>query len=67
MSLGEPANKPLTVGEVAEYLRVSRVTVWRWCKSGKLPAFKIGHEWRIDPQWLKAVLSERDEPQGPTD
>ena len=37
----------LTVAEVAQYLKVSRFTVWRWCKQGKLPAFKVGREWRI--------------------
>ena len=37
----------LTVKEVACYLRVSRVTVWRWCQSGMLPAHQLGRSWRI--------------------
>jgi len=37
----------LKTAEVAKYLRVSQATVLRWCASGKLPAFKIGREWRI--------------------
>lgn len=37
----------LTVKEVACYLRVSRVTVWRWCQSGLLPAHQLGRSWRI--------------------
>ena len=37
----------LTVKEVADYLRVSRVTAWRWCQQGLLPAFRIGRDWRI--------------------
>ena len=37
----------LTVKEVADYLRVSRVTVWRWCQEGVLPASRIGRNWRI--------------------
>ncbi|MFQ5613529.1 MAG: helix-turn-helix domain-containing protein [Anaerolineae bacterium] len=37
----------LTVSEVAAYLRVSRVTVWRWCQRGVIPAFQIGRTWRI--------------------
>ncbi len=37
----------LTVAEVAEHLRVSRVTVWRWCRKGILPAFQVGRVWRI--------------------
>ncbi len=37
----------LTVKEVAIYLRVSRVTVWRWCQQGTIPAFRVGRNWRI--------------------
>lgn len=37
----------LTVKEVADYLRVSRVTAWRWCQQGVIPAFRIGRNWRI--------------------
>jgi excisionase family DNA binding protein len=40
-------NELLTVKEVAEYLRVSRVTAWRWCQQGIIPAFRIGRNWRI--------------------
>jgi excisionase family DNA binding protein len=40
-------NELLTVKEVADYLRVSPVTAWRWCQQGLLPAFKIGRGWRI--------------------
>ena len=32
---------------VADYLRLSRTTVWRWCQSGELKAFKVGRGWRI--------------------
>jgi len=37
----------LTVAEAAAYLRVSRATLWRWCQEGRIPALKIGHEWRV--------------------
>ncbi|MEI7769983.1 MAG: helix-turn-helix domain-containing protein [Chloroflexales bacterium] len=37
----------LTVDEIADYLRVSRATICRWCGTGKLPAFKIGKSWRV--------------------
>jgi excisionase family DNA binding protein len=40
-------NELLTVREVAAYLRVSRVTAWRWCQQGVIPAFRIGRSWRI--------------------
>ena len=40
-------NDLMTVAEVADYFRVSRVTVWRWCQDGIIPAFRIGRNWRI--------------------
>ena len=40
-------NELLTVREVAAYLRVGRVTVWRWCKEGTIPACRVGRNWRI--------------------
>lgn len=48
----------LTVDEVAEYLRVHPITVQRWCRSGDLPAAKIGRAYRIrksdlDAWWAK--------------
>ena len=40
-------NDLLTVVEVATYFRISRVTVWRWCQQGILPAIRVGRGWRI--------------------
>ena len=37
----------LTAEEVAIYLRVSKTTICRWCKDGKLKAFRIGRGWRV--------------------
>ncbi len=47
----------LTVEEAAAYLRVSRATVWRWCKSRKVPAVKIGREWRILRRTLQDLVT----------
>ncbi|HMQ56457.1 MAG TPA: helix-turn-helix domain-containing protein [Anaerolineae bacterium] len=38
----------MTVLEAATRLRVSRSTVWRWCREGRFDsAFQIGRTWRI--------------------
>src|SRR5262245_42661358 len=42
-----PAEEVLTVDEVARYLRVHPMTVQRWCRTGELPAAKIGRAYRI--------------------
>jgi len=41
-------SKIMTVSEVAEYLRVHSTTVYRLLKQGKLPAFKVGSDWRFN-------------------
>jgi excisionase family DNA binding protein len=38
------ATRLLTVGEVADYLRVSRSTTFRPVKRYELPAFKVGFD-----------------------
>ena len=47
----------LTIAEVAGYLKLSRRTAWRWCKSGRLPAAKVGHQWRIARSDLENFVS----------
>ena len=49
-------NELLTVKEVATYLRVSRVTVWRWCQQGVIPASQVGRNWRIHRKDLLHLL-----------
>ncbi len=44
----------LSVEEVAEYLGVGQVTIYRWCREGRLPCLKIGKSWRI----RRAVLED---------
>lgn len=52
----------LTVREVADYLRVSRVTVWRWCQEGTIPASRIGRNWRIRRDDLIQLLDDGRSP-----
>jgi excisionase family DNA binding protein len=42
----------LTVEEAAEYLRVSRSTIYRLLKSHQIPAFKIGSDWRFNREQI---------------
>ena len=49
--------------EVAGYLGVGQVTVYRWCREGSLPCVKIGRRWRIRRGALEEFVrkSERSE------
>ena len=46
----------LTVEEVAELVRVSRMTVYRWVRAGELPAVRVGRSFRIPQDALDAFL-----------
>jgi excisionase family DNA binding protein len=48
----------LTIGEVAEILRVHPTTIYRLVKRGVLPGFKIGGNWRVDKGSFYLFLSE---------
>ncbi|MDE0572320.1 helix-turn-helix domain-containing protein [Demequina sp. B12] len=37
----------LTVAEVAQLLRVSRMTVYRWVHAGEIPAVQFGRSYRV--------------------
>ncbi len=48
----------LTIQEVADYLKVSRSTVWRWCQQGNLAAFKAGRGWRVRRTEVERMMNE---------
>lgn len=47
-----------TIEEIAELLKVSYLTVFRWVKAGKLTAYKVGKQYRIDVQDLNNFLEK---------
>jgi excisionase family DNA binding protein len=53
-------NEILTIEEVAAYLRLSPQTIYRWAQEKRIPAAKLGKEWRfrrsIIDQWLDAQI-----------
>ena len=55
----------LTAKEVAEYLNIHPLTVHRYAREGKIPAFKIGTDWRFHKRyiekWIKQKVSSNTE------
>jgi excisionase family DNA binding protein len=55
--------KVMTMDEVAEYLRVHRTTIYRLIKRHKIPAFRVGKNWRFNIEdvnrWLQQKKSRR--------
>lgn len=46
----------LTVAEVAEIMRVSKMTVYRLVHSGELPAVRVGRSFRVHEKAVKHYL-----------
>ncbi|WP_293782154.1 helix-turn-helix domain-containing protein [uncultured Aeromicrobium sp.] len=48
----------LTVAEVAERMRVSKMTVYRLVHSGELEAIRVGRSFRVSEQALSDYLAK---------
>lgn len=46
----------LTVDQVAQYLKIDKFTVYRLVAQRKLPAFKVGNQWRFKRKMIEAWL-----------
>ena len=50
-------DKLLTLQEISQLLRVNRATIYRMARSNKIPASKVGRQWRFEDklitQWLR--------------
>jgi excisionase family DNA binding protein len=57
MSAGGPRVRYLTVAEVAEVMRLSRMTVYRFVQRGDLPAVRVGRSYRVPADALEAYLA----------
>ena len=51
----------MTTKEIAKYLGVHEMTVYRWLKKGVLPGFKIGGRWRSKKDLLDSYLVKQME------
>lgn len=55
----------MTVKEVAKYLRLHETSIYRMCKSGTIPCYKVGNGWRFKKseieKWFYAQVGEEEE------
>lgn len=59
-------NAIMTIGEVADYLKVTERTIYRLAGAKQIPAFKVGGSWRFSKVdidgWIKRQSMEAIEP-----
>jgi excisionase family DNA binding protein len=53
-----PDNEVMTAKDVAEYLKLKERTVNNLAMKGKLPAVKIGRQWRFRKSQIDALFAE---------
>jgi PTS system nitrogen regulatory IIA component len=53
----------MTIEEVAKYLKMKPQTIYTWAQNGKIPAAKIGKEWRFRrsllDEWFNQHIDEK--------
>ena len=54
----------MTIKDVAGYLGVHPMTIYKYAKAGKLPAFKIGSDWRFHRKYIDAWIAEQVKKNG---
>jgi len=56
----------MTIEEVARYLKMKPQTIYTWAQKGKIPAAKIGKEWRFKKElidaWFNQHIDEKFQP-----
>jgi excisionase family DNA binding protein len=49
----------MTAKEVADYLNLHTLTVHRFAREGKIPAFKIGTDWRFHKKYIERWIHQK--------
>jgi excisionase family DNA binding protein len=53
----------MTLEEVAKYLKLKPQTIYTWAKNGKIPAAKLGKEWRfkksVIDKWFNQHIDQK--------
>jgi len=53
-------NTVMTVSEVADYLKMKTVTIYKHAQNGKLPGFKVGSKWRFKKETIDKWIEKQE-------
>ena len=53
--------KLLNTKELAEYLKLTEVTIYKYANEGKIPGAKVGSRWRFDKDHIDELLKSEEE------
>lgn len=49
----------MTAKDVADYLNLHLLTVHKYARQGKIPAFKIGSDWRFHRKYIDKWIADK--------
>jgi excisionase family DNA binding protein len=56
----------LNINQVAKYIGIHKITLYRLIKAQKIPAFKIGRQWRFKKKlldkWIEENTTKKSDP-----
>ncbi len=55
----KPVSSVLTVDELAEYLKISKSTLYKLAQEGSIPGQKVGKHWRFHKDTVDDWLRQR--------
>ncbi|MDP8299853.1 MAG: helix-turn-helix domain-containing protein [Candidatus Tantalella remota] len=50
----------MTVDELADYLKMKTVTIYKHAQEGKIPAFKVGSKWRFKKETIDDWIEDQE-------
>ena len=48
----------MTTRELAKYLKLHEITIYKYAGEGNIPAFRVGRVWRFDKEVIDKWISE---------
>ncbi len=57
-------NIVMTVSELADYLKMKDVTIYKHAQKGQIPAFKVGSKWRFKRETIDKWIEKQERGRG---
>lgn len=54
------ASSVMTVKELADYLKMKEVTIYKHAQKGKIPCFKVGSKWRFKKETIDKWIEKQE-------
>ncbi len=49
----------MTIDEVANFLKLSKITIYKLVKKGEIPGFRVGNSWRFQKDKIELMATQQ--------